>query len=315
MNKILLFTIVSTAALFSFGQGQIGNSDMEQWESVASGEEPNNWNSFLSATGGWAWAASDQVQSSTDVRPGSAGVKSCRIWSNSSFGIIANGNVTLGQINMGSTTPSDASNYNFSKTSDANHSEMLADTPDSLVFWAKFTPNGGNGNARMKATLHDNYDYQDPEDGTSATHVVATAVVNFPSTGGNWTRFSIPFDYSGPASGNTHILVTFTTNEIPGGGDADDEVLIDDVELIYNPSGIESIISENTYVSMNNMENVININSTVELNGAYSIYNTQGQLIQNGTISNSIDFSKVSGVYFVVLTSGNIEQSFKIIKY
>lgn len=235
MKKILLFTFAGFFSYLGFGQAQIGNSDMEQWEAVTSGEEPVNWNSFLSGTGAWSGFANDQIASSTDVRPGSAGTKSCRIFSNSVFSIVANGNVTLGQINMGSTTPTAPENYNFSKTSDSNFSEALTDHPDSIVFWAKFTPNGPSGDARMKATLHTNYDYRDPEDAAAANEVIATAVVNYPSTGGNWVRFSVPFQYTGPAciSGQSFILITFTTNMTAGGGQAGDEVLIDDVELIY----------------------------------------------------------------------------------
>ena len=74
---------------------------MESW---ANNDEPDNWNSFLTATGTWSSFASDQCDASSDVRPGSTGTTSCKIFSNSSIlGTVANGNVTLGQIVMGST--------------------------------------------------------------------------------------------------------------------------------------------------------------------------------------------------------------------
>ncbi|MDX2362760.1 MAG: T9SS type A sorting domain-containing protein [Crocinitomicaceae bacterium] len=236
MNKFLLFTAATFIAATSFGQGQIGNGDMEAWIDDPT-DAPDNWNSFLTGSGLWSGAASDQCDQSSDARPGSAGVSSCYIWSTSTFGIIANGNVTLGRIEMGSTTPTSPNNYNYSITADSDHSQALTDQPDSIVFWVKFSPNGGNGNARMKATLHTDYDYRDPEDAAAAAEVVAQAVDNFPSTNGNWERHAVAFDYSGPASVNEYILVTFTTNELGGGGDAGDEVWVDDVELIYNPAG------------------------------------------------------------------------------
>lgn len=247
MKRILLITLIFSGINFSFGQQQIGNSDFENWEAVAGDEEPVNWNSFLTAQGTWSGAAANQIESSSDVRPGSTGTKSCRIWSRDAIFTIANGNVTLGRINMGSTSPTNPANHNISLTANPDFSETLTDQPDSIVFWAKFTPNGGSGNARMKATLHDTYDYRDPEDAAASTHVIATAVLNYPSTGGNWVRFSVPFNYSGPACGNTHILVTFTTNETPGGGDEDDQVWIDDVELIY--SGLHLTDSDGDGVS------------------------------------------------------------------
>ena len=312
MKKILLLTIITSACSFSFGQGQIGNSDMEQWETVSSDEEPVNWNSFLTATGSWAWAASNQIEQSADVRPGSAGTKSCRIWSTSSFSIIANGNVTLGQVNMGSTTPSSPDNYNFSKTSDPNHSETLTDTPDSIVFWVK-TNAGLNGNARMKSTLHDSYDYRDPEDATAALHVVATAVLNFAPVA-NWTRMAVAYDYSGPASGNTHILVTFTTNEIPGGGSANDEVFIDDIELIYNTNSVDELNNDGIIASMNNSANSIVISSPSELNGNYEIFNTLGQSVQSGSLENEIQFNQISGVYFIHITMNDKTYNFQLLK-
>ena len=319
MKKTLLIAF-SLTSIFSFGQGQIGNGDMESWEAVSAGEEPVNWNSFKTAGGTWSGVSSVQIEQSTDVRPGSVGSVSCRIFATETTipfvgTIVANGNVTLGKINMGSTTPADIENHNASVTADADFSEALTDTPDSLVFWAKFTPTSGTGNARMKATLHDNYDYQDPEDAASGTHVVATALLNYPNTNGSWVRFAVPFDYSGPASVNTHLLVTFTTNETPGGGAGDDEVLIDDIELIYNANSINDISMSNTNVFVNNETNQISINSGTNLTGEYSLYNTNGQKIQSGAIESKIDFNQSNGIYFLVLNSEGKEKSFKIVKF
>ncbi len=314
MKKLLLITFISSTTVFSFGQTQIGNSDFEQWETVANGEEPVNWNSFLTAQGTWSGFASDQMTSSTDVRPGTTGTKSCRIFSKSTLGVIANGNVTLGIINMGSTTPTSSSNYNMSMTSDPNFSEAMTDQPDSIVFWVKFTPVNGNDNARMKATLHGAYDYRDPEDAGSTAEVTATAVINFPSTNGNWVRMAVPFDYSGPQPTNAYILVTFTTNELAGGGSDADELLIDDVELIYNTNGVNEIESTDFIVSMNNENNTINIQSDVTMNGEYVIYSTTGQTVQSGSLVSSVDFNQKPGVYFVKIIANKKTYSYKVLK-
>ncbi len=316
MKKTLLIALISSGMSMSFAQTQIGNSDFESF-GTANGGEPDNWNSFLSASGAWSGAASDQIEESADVRPGTSGTKSCRIFSKSTFSIIANGNVTLGKINMGSTTPTNSSNYNYSVTSDPAFSEALTDQPDSIVFWAKFTPNGHSQNARMKATLHDAYDYRDPEDGAAATHIVATAVVNYPSTAGAWKRFSVPFSYVGPATVNTHILVTFTTNETPGGGAANDEVLIDDIMLIYNPT--TSGLSENSkkdglVVAMDNVNNTISINGLEEVQGDYTIFNSLGQDVQVGKISDKINFSNAPGLYFIHLNTNGKAYTFELLK-
>ncbi|PHR33280.1 MAG: hypothetical protein COA38_05340 [Fluviicola sp.] len=233
MKRILLFSLTAIFASNVSAQTQIGNSDMETWESVSSDFEPVNWNSFLSAQGSLTGFAANQIEESSDIRPGSTGTKSARIWTrDAGFNVKANGNVTLGRINMGSITPSSSDNHNISLTADPTFSEALTGTPDSIVFWVKYNAADGTSEARMKAVLHDDYDYTDPETGTSADHVVATAVLNYSPTA--WTRMAIAFDYSGPATTNTYILVTFASNAIPGGGDVNDEVFIDDIELIYN---------------------------------------------------------------------------------
>ncbi len=318
MKIILLITLIASTSVFSYGQTQVGNSDFENWEAVAGDEEPVNWNSFLTAQGSsfLTGLAASQVESSVDVRPGSAGTKSCRIWSRSVLGIVANGNVTLGIVNMGSTTASSPDNYNTSLIADPNFSEALTDQPDSIVFWVKFNPGNGNDNARMKATMHGAYDYRDPEDAGSSAEVTATAVSNFPSTNGSWVRMAVPFDYSGAQSSNAYILVTFTTNETPGVGTGSDELFIDDMELIYNPTtnGVIETESNDFIVSLNNESNTINIQSDLSIEGEYVVYSTTGQSVQSGTLKSIINFNQKSGVYFVKIVANDKTYSYKVLK-
>ncbi len=241
MKKTLLIITALTGTIYSLNaQQQIENGNMEAWENVgASTEEPINWNSFMTAQGSLTWAADKQCERSTDTRPGSSGSYSARVYSRSAaFGIVANGNLTLGRINMGSSTATSSDNYNLSLTSNPAFSEALTDQPDSLVFWVKYSAAGGQ-EARVSAVLHGNYDYRDGYNAhaTSQTYKVAEISHNFPPTGGNWVRKSIAWNYTGPLTENTFILVTFTTNKTPGGGAATDVVFVDDVELIYNPTG------------------------------------------------------------------------------
>jgi len=221
-----------------------------------------------------------------------------RIFSVSTLGIVANGTMTLGQINMGSTTPSNAANYNYSKTADANFSEALTGLPDSIVFWAKYTPMGsGVQEARIHAILHNAYDVHDPIDAGSTPHVVATAAFNYPSTNGSWVRYSVPFTYNGAATVPAYILVTFATNAIPGGGAAADEVLLDDISLIYNNSGInEQTIADLTVHYERN--NGLHFFSNHELQGEVVIYNSIGTVAYKGALTSQVMVKLNSGVYF-----------------
>ena len=218
---------------------QIGSGNMESWDAVGTAnEEPTNWNSFKSGQGNFVAFASQQIQQSTSIRAGATGTYAARIWSKSTLGVVANGNMTLGRINMGSTTANSPDNYNFSVVSDPLFSETIENAPDSLVFWAKYTNSNASDSARLKAVIHDNFEVRDPMDANSEPHIIGTAVLNYAHTQGEWKRFSVPFQYQN-SNAPAFILVTFTTNKTPGGGGANDEVLIDDVELVYSTNTLE----------------------------------------------------------------------------
>ncbi|HLP55275.1 MAG TPA: T9SS type A sorting domain-containing protein [Fluviicola sp.] len=315
MKKIVLTLGIITLTQALVAQQQVGNSNFESWETVSSGEEPVNWNSFLTAGGAFSFAAGDQLNSSTDVRPGSSGTKSAHLFSNDVFGVIANGNLTVGKINMGSATPTNANNYNSSIITDAAFSETLTNTPDSLVFWAKFTPANaaGTDSARVRAAIHDNYAFRDPSDVAAEAHIVATATKNYATTNGNWVRMSVPFIYSGPASTPEFLLITFTTNKTPGGGSDNDQVWIDDMELIYNSS---ASVAENTadfaQVSIQNHQLVIKTQENVT--GNVAVYQANGQLVHEGTIGSSFTFEQ-AGVYFVKIASAQGVMTKKVVNY
>jgi hypothetical protein len=290
MKKTILFSTLLLTS-YSFAQQQIGNSGLEDWQNVGlDTEEPTNWNSFMTAQGGLTWAAAKQCERSSTVRPGSAGTYSARVYSRSAaFGIVANGNLTVGRINMGSSTATSGSNYNISLTGDSNFSETLTDKPDSLVFWVRYS---GSSTPRVSAVLHDTYDYRDGYvvDNNSLPHKVAEISHNFSSPNGQWVRKSLPWNYTGPASANTFIIVTFTTNSTPGGGASTDEVLIDDIELIYNQQIVAANDDVTTFQNIpvditvlgndsdpENSFNVSSINVTTQpTNGTLTVNTTTG---------------------------------------
>lgn len=303
MKKILLTTTL-LASIFSFtAQQQLGNSGFENWETVSSGEEPVNWNSFLTAGGTLSSFAGDQLESSTDVRPGSTGSKSAKIFSNSVITTIANGNLTVGKINMGSVTPTSTSNYNSSIIADANFSEAYTDTPDSLTFWVKFVPASGNttDSARVSAIIHDNYALRDPIDAPSQPHVMGTAIKNFAKTDNAWARISVPFTYT--MSGTpSFMLITFTTNKTPGGGSDNDQLWIDDIEM---KNGSSASLYENSFssvrISINN-QNLTFLNENQE-EGTFEIIDLQGKLIQSGNINAAVSIANLS--QFIVRVNTN----------
>lgn len=242
MKKFITLMILSALCLGAKAQlkgvYQIPNSDFETW---ANDDEPGNgWNSFLSATGNLAGLGKSTAPKPSKYESAHDGSYAVQIYSKSVIGKNANGNLTTGIINMGKTTPSDASNYNFTKRGDSSHSLKFAGMPDAAECYAKFT-SGGSPNGRLQFIIHGDVNYTDPEasylkQGLSSDYakykVASAAIIISPCT--EWTRFTADFTYTeNDETPNVHyMLASATTNPTPGGS-ANDYLYLDDIKLIY----------------------------------------------------------------------------------
>ncbi len=304
MKKIVLSLSLLTLTLQASAQTQIGNSSFEAWEtSTNENAEPVNWNSFKSGTGGVAFLfGSSTMGRTTQHRPGSTGIYSARIWAkNPISSVIAQGNMTCGIINMGSSTPTDASNYNYTDNSSAAKSEAFADTPDSVVVWLKYKPTNTtqNDSARVSFVIHKNVNnFKDPND-VNGSNTVAKAIKNIEYTGGGWRRVSIPFNYVTTPSLGAYVLATFATHKTPGGGSDKDSLIIDDIEMIYVPKA-----------AFTNTSATICIGGNVTFTSTSTNYPTSyswnfGDGTPNGTTANPIHQYTTAGTYTVTLTVTN----------
>lgn len=285
-----------------FRAQQIGNAGFENWDNLGSNqEEPTNWSSFKTATGSFAAFASKQVERSSTVRSGASGSYSARIWSKSTLGIMANGVLTTGRMNMGSSSLSSPDNYNYTVLNDAAFSESLTLAPDSIVFWARYSA-AASEKAGMHAIIHDQFAVQDPLNATSTPYVVAESDLQFSPTNNQWVRYSVPFVYTvNTGLVPKFILLTFTTNHIPGGGSANDEVLIDDVQLIYNIVGVDAqMTNPGLLISVDENNRLL-----IEGPGAQEkveIFRLSGQLFQETTVAQINGATLPSGFYVVRCT-------------
>ena len=154
----------------------------------------------------------------------------------------ANGNLTTGKINMGSWTPTNEANYNYTSRSTEDGNCPFVGIPDTVRCYAKFTRGGKGYNAAGTFIVHGDVDFKDPHESSEniATYEVARAVLDIaPST--DWQPVTASFTYSKTAEQiesaaelqTRYMLASFTTNPTPGGS-AGDELIIDNVELIYN---------------------------------------------------------------------------------
>lgn len=237
-----------------FGEGyQVPNSN---FETFGESKEPNRWHSFQSVMGSFASSAqTDAAISSDQTRPGSTG-KSCVLIKSREidfffFSVIANGTLTTGRLNAGSSSPSNAKNNSFldlaNKDKDGNGDPFyteLSGRPDSLSLWVKFKqgkPSADHPYATAKAVITDGTYYQLPEEKGKTYKKMAEAINNeIADTKGEWKRLSIPFSYVNNSIAPKAILVTLSTNTDAGKGSGSDELYVDDLELVYN-FGVEGI--------------------------------------------------------------------------
>lgn len=305
-TKVASQEVTATTSAKEVYGNQLNNMGFENWEGEGNTYEPVDWNCFGTGTGSFKDLAIQfggiHMEESADVRPGTTGTKSVRIWTANVFGVKANGNLTTGRINAGSMTATDPENYNFTDINDEAFSEKIGARPDSLTVWVKYTSTNAESMARVAAIIHDNYSYRDPSesDPESANHVVANAELNFLSNGGGWQRLSIPFNYKGNQLSPDFMLVSFTSNMNPGGGDANDAIIIDDMHIVYKPSLSVNIPAKTTY----NPGETISVN--YELTGSMSVPNLN---VADNTVSLQLSDSNGSFDNATTLTTITSDKS------
>ena len=248
MRRIRLAMIICLASSLAMAQygTQFEDRGFESWSNYGSGNstiEPVHWHSTKSASGTFSGWLSQQIEPSAVVRPGSSGTKSVRLWPTSVVGVTANGNMTNGRMNAGSMSATGSGNYNYTQRSDGRFNTPIPTVPDSIAVWVCFRSADPNQEAEVRAAIHGDADFKFVSNGTMdpADQLVATAIKHFTRTaeaGGNyqWRRLSIPFVQNGPCNNVRYILFTITTNKVPGEGGTSDDLFVDDVLLIYNPS-------------------------------------------------------------------------------
>lgn len=213
---------------------ELGNSGFEEWEGVDGGQEPKQWSSFLTATGSMAgMVKAEQLKQSTDAH---SGQYSAQITArNVMFGIIAQGNLTTGCINGGSTNATDASgNYNYTNE-ETGQAMRFTGRPDAMRVWIK---SQCSGTVKIAAMLHAKGYYQDPNTANTdrLSHLVGQASLSPESNGGVWTEYTVPFSYASEETSDRpyYALVSFATNSTPGKGSASDVMYVDDIRMVYN---------------------------------------------------------------------------------
>jgi len=305
---LLIFSMLNIGLYAQYGD-QLINRGFEDWTNRDS--EPVHWHSNGTATGTWSGLLpDDQIEQSSQTRPGSSGSKSVRMIPKTVWGVTANGNLTNGRMNAGSTSASGSGNYNQTKRSESAYNMPLSMLPDSLTIWVCFRSNSTSTKGQVKAVVHGDADYKIIANGTEdpANMHVATATLSFnrtSSSGGSytWRRLSIPFNNNGPCTDVRYILMTATTNETPGSGSTSDDLFIDDALLVYNPSLSMGQLASNSFAPGNAITIPFTLSGTMSpdnLNAAANVVIAQ-MSNASGSFSNPTELGRVT-----TNTSGSI---------
>jgi len=283
---------------------QFDNRGFEVWTTRdRSAVEPEGWHSGGTATGTFAGFLSNQIAESSQTRPGSQGTKSVKIFPKSVIGVTANGNMTNGRMNAGSMSATGSGNYNYTQRGESDFNTPISVTPDSISVWVCFRSQSETQNAQIRAVVHGDTDYRLVADGTEdpASMLVASAEQNFQRTAAangnfNWTRLSIPFQNEGPCTDPCYILMTITTNEVPGEGSTSDDLYVDDMLLIYNPMLNMEELSKNTYAPNEEISIPFALTGTMSPD---NLNNTPNEVIAqlsdaNGDFENAIELGRIA---------------------
>ena len=224
---------------------QIANSDFEDWSGPDFENVPVGWHSFESVDGSEdLFIRFAKSTAHTEKATGHKAESYCLLLKPRTINVIikkvlANGTITTGKMYAGATDADDPQNHaemSLDDTGSSNGSPfyaLLNSKPSSLAVWLKFISNdSSNPYAKVSAVITDGTYYQDPEDKTY-TNVYAKAQQSIASNGGDWQRVIIPFSVQDENVNPVAILMTLSTNATPGGGNANDKLYVDDLELIY----------------------------------------------------------------------------------
>ena len=310
MKHFLLTGILFFAVAFSLVAQQLSNPGFEAWEDAGPvADEPVKWSSIKTSDAGdfinnfapVVWGQS------SDAHSGSYSVEITNVMSI----VMATGTLTNGRVHA-EVTP--ANGYVFTDPADEKWHMVMTSRPDSVVIWAKYTPQGGD-TAQVKVLLHKGAGTLPPKPENQENRV-GFAQINITAQVNEWTRFSAPFTYS--SDDNPEYLLTVLTAGAGTLAVEGSKVFYDDFELIYGSNSIGDDVAKNKnliYLSDQSLRfdrfaNHVSDQATVE------IIDLRGAVVfKSAIISNEVNIGKLHmtpALYVVRISGQEISYSQKL---
>lgn len=307
MKKIFITLSIIALMLVGFNiqaqtNYQLVNNDFESWNSTSSTAIPTGWHSFSEANCGLTGLASLGCSSiktnhhyrRSGSRPGGTGSTFVELYTKTTWGHLANGNMTNGQIQVCSSDAESTENNN--KTVRGSYCQTFTATPDSVYFWYSYYAASSDSRASVRVYIHDNYDFVDHVNVDMSAHTnrkIVRSLTRTVSTRNtySWVQVKEPF-VLGTASAN-YVLVSLASNEVPEGGSENDALSIDDIVFIYSAwaTGIDFAGQSVPNFSKSNFNYVTTVEYVSDLAGitteSFNVFTEVSDVTKNITITDA----------------------------
>ncbi len=318
------FTLLFSAICFSsMAQTTLTNGDFELWGNATPGvaTEPTGWYSNKSGTTIAALGPQTCFKDSTTVH---GGRYSAKVVTASLLGTAVNGALTTGVVCAPTTTKSDGyiGTAKYGDTTDVRRMNLTG-RPDSLVGWYQYAPAGAGEMGKVRAILHKGQ-YFDPETGSTyhadpSANKIADLTFNTPASAvTTWTRFSMPFNYV-DTSHPSYIMINITSSANQSTSVTGSILWIDDVQVVYKPTGIAPVVlqSEDVNIYSSGKNIFVDYNTNNNQNWKLSVYDMSGRLVKENSFTGGdhevITLGDVTnGVYIYRLSHPDFSKTGKI---
>lgn len=307
MKKFTLTFFISFFFVYNLACQQVENPGFEYWEDDGTViDEPVEWSSIKTSDGGDLVNSAAPVVwgQSNDAHSGSYSVELTNVLTLGT--IVATGIVTNGRVHA-EFDPN--ASYVFTDPDEDKWNTTLTGRPDSVAIWAKYQPSGSD-TAQVKVLLHTG-DGTLPPSPENQANWVAFAQINISAAVNEWTRFVVPFFYF--SQSDPEFLLTILTSgagTVPVEGS---KAWFDDMELIYNPNGIDEKINNEVLVRTSSSTVILdNLPQSWLTNCTVEILDLNGSLVYKSPLSSNQFNVELRGFYVMRILGQDIEFTRKI---
>jgi len=299
MKTIVFFTFFILFLVEATQAQQIQNPGFEDWENAGTvADEPVDWSSIKTSDGSFnqlaplVWAKSNTAHS---------GNYSVQLTNTVAFSIVANGIVTNGRVHADIVV---SNSFIYTDPADERWHTVITGRPEKFALWAKYTPQG-NDTAQIKVLLHKGAGSLPPKPENNANRI-GYAQVNIFAKFDTWTRFEVPFTYSSEENPEYILIVASSgASSTPVAGSV---ALLDDLELVYNTTGINKAVAEqNLIYSSGNTIFLDKLPESVRRNAKIEVLSMNGSKIYSAPVRSllvELDNTRYAGGLYIVHVYG-----------